>query len=434
MSLRKRGGDATPEFAMDFIEIDRLVKPPQSPEERRLLHHFVTATSSTMVPVDGLHNPWKSIYPLIASRSATSPGVRSLHHALLAQSAYHLINLLGKDAACPEKTRAGYHYGRALRELRRNLRTSTVYEESLAALLAIPLAEHVFRGDADGWHVHYAAAIEFVCQHAPSRPWTKSIEAWTVSQSFALEYLILQTSKGCPSSSSRIPTSMHNVLDELLDKPSFGYTHGGTGHIFRMIYQIRCLEEDMYQEHPQGFTGVMNAAMQTKLSAIIRQLEMPIEDQVDIYVRHQETYGIEISRHMRTSIHLHIELFTVGVELYLLSTVLRCPPCSVHEKVDKVLAATADYVDLQQRGSFSIWPVFMAATQAYTPEAQSLATYCLQSADDTGAANRRDVHRLVRQVWFGRQRLAETLRCDPGGLFIDWREAMKGLGLNVLLL
>lgn len=165
-----------------------------------------------------------------------------------------------------------------------------------------------------------------------------------------------------------------------------------------------------------------------------RQLEMPIEDQVDIYVKHQETYGIEISRHMRTSIHLHIELFTVGVELYLRSTVLRCPPCSVHEKVGKVLTATAHYIHLQQRGSFSIWPVFMAATQAYTPEAQSLATYCLQNAEDTGAANRRDLHRVVRQIWFERQRLADTLRCDPEGLFMDWWQVMKGLDLNVLLL
>ncbi|KAK4498353.1 hypothetical protein PRZ48_011011 [Zasmidium cellare] len=426
------GREATPGFSLDIIEIGRLVPPSQSSEERRLFHHFVTSTSGTMVPVQGLHKPWKSIYPLVASQATSSSSVRSLYHALLTQAAYHLINLIGEDNATKEKARAGHHYGCALRELRKTLQTTVVYEQAFAALLAIPLAEHVFRGDANGWDVHYTAAIEFVCQHAPSRPWKKSVEAWTVSQSFALEFLILQTSRS--PSSPRMPSSVHSVLDQLLNEPGFGWTHGGTGHIFRLIYQIRRLEEDLYQKHPHGFSGVMDTATQAQVDSIIHQLEMPIEDQLNIYVEHQESFGIEVSDHMRQSIHLHLRLFTLGVEMYLLCTVLRCPPMSVREKVDEALSATVDYVDLQQQGSFSIWPVFIAATQAYTAEAQALATYCLQTAESTGAANRRDVHRLVRQVWLERERLAETLRCDARALFVDWRQVMKDLGLNVLLL
>ena len=93
-----------------------------------------------------------------------------------------------------------------------------------------------------------------------------------------------------------------------------------------------------------------------------------------------------------------------------------------------------DYIELQHSGTFSIWTVYIAATQAYTPELQTSAIQCLDLAATSGTGNRRKVQRVVRQVWLEREAIAREVRCDPGTVFVNWRNIMKALNGSVLLL
>jgi hypothetical protein len=407
----------------------------RSAEESRLLHHYLATTSTSMVPIDDIGNPWRLVYPSIAFQTTSSNSARSLYHAMLAQSAYHLSNLRDVESACYEKKLATRHYGAALSELRKSLASPRDgYCSTLAALLACALAEHVFRGEAPGWQVHFQAAGEFVCQYARSRPWTLSKEAWTVTQNFALEVLISQTSQGVSENPSGIASKVRTVLRELMDEPAFGYSHGGTAHVFRALYHVQCFEERLALTGIAPDIGSMEIGLREQLRAIIEQLSMPVDDEVEVYIEHRLRCGVDVSSSMRELITQHLQLFTDAVMIYLFSTVLRYPPCAVHQKTTSVLTATTGYIELQHTGAFSIWPVFIAATQAYTPELQESATQCLDVAEKTGSGNRREVQRVVRQIWLERQTIAQELHCDPGAVFVNWRKVMKRLNGSVLLL
>lgn len=82
----------------------------------------------------------------------------------------------------------------------------------------------------------------------------------------------------------------------------------------------------------------------------------------------------------------------------------------------------------------STWPVFVAAAEAYTPEAQALANRFHKFSDTLGVSNRTDMKRVVDQVWAEREGLAAAQRCSPGEVIVDWRDVMENLELDILLL
>jgi hypothetical protein len=406
-------------------------------EANRLFHHYFTFVSRGMVPVDDICNPWKSTYPSIAIEYMSYSSSRSLYHAMLAQSAYNLANLKGDVQGIGEKASAMHHYGAALRELRKSLATPAEnYSGVLGALLTIVLAEYVFQGEVDGWQDHFQAAMAFVSQHRSRRPWKQSRRAWNITQSFALTIIVSRTVEGCSTSWIGSENQVNDFLCEMMAEPGFGYTMGGAAHIFKALHQARLLEEHLIATGFVPRIADMDEATLGQLEEITRQLHMPVEGQVDTYLQFRKNCGVDDWRPLRKLVSLHLHLFNQAVMIYLLATVLRYPPCAVVERVDDVLRAASDYIDLRADlpGSFSIWPIFIAAMAAYTPEAQALATYCLNVAETTGTRNRRELHRVVRQVWADREQLAREHLCDPGAVFVNWRDVMTRLDAHILLL
>ena len=85
-------------------------------------------------------------------------------------------------------------------------------------------------------------------------------------------------------------------------------------------------------------------------------------------------------------------------------------------------------------GEPSIWPVFIAAVEAYTPESQALATHFFGESKTRGTGLREEMRNVVCQVWADRERLSAEWQCSPGGVSVNWRAVTKKLGVDVLLL
>ena len=86
------------------------------------------------------------------------------------------------------------------------------------------------------------------------------------------------------------------------------------------------------------------------------------------------------------------------------------------------------------RAAVSIWPIFIAAAEAYTAEAQALAECVLSLSTSFGAANRAVIHRVVKQIWSEREEAAAQRQCEVGDVLVDWREVLKNLDVEILLL
>ncbi|RDW56511.1 hypothetical protein BP5796_13152 [Coleophoma crateriformis] len=410
--------------------------PGGSHEENLLFYHYVCNISVVMTPIDDGHNPWKSTYPSIAVRDLSSSSTRALYHAILAQSAYFLANVKGPVRGKGENLSAMRYFGMAIRELRESLmEPSKDYISVLAALLTIILGEHVFKATSRGWRNHLQGAAGFVTQYLAQQPWRLSYDAWIITQNFALSYVIAQTVGSCSATAANNNIDIYDVLCDVMARPGFGYTIGATARLIKAIYKARQLEEQMTAA---GFSSPsvnfqdMSKNVCVQVEEIIQQLQIPLNDEVEVIMKRQpEPQHRDV---VQTRVQLHFHLFNSAVMIYLLRVVLRHPPSAVFDYVWEVLNDTMTFINMGGGGCVSIWPVFIAAAEAYTPKLQEMADSCLIYLEGKVTGNRKDVRRVVHQVWADRGQLVAERQCDPGEVLVDWRAIMKRLDVDILLL
>ncbi|KAM0482016.1 hypothetical protein ACHAPX_003350 [Trichoderma viride] len=407
--------------------------PTATRYENYLFYHYLLI-STAMLPVDvkDSTNPWRSVYPLMAAQNTTSG--RSLYHAMLAQSAHHLGKLKGEENGQKDEVKATYCFGMALRELQQALEEPTQdYSSVLAAILTITSTEHVFRSSSQGWRGHFRAATRFVIRHLARRPWKLTHEAWAVTQSFVLSHVIAHTAHKpytlAISQSHDEDDNSEDVYDVLCDiaaNSSFGYTIGSTERLIKALYHVRKLEAQMAAE--AGTTTSFTDTNATNLSqveeamTILNDLQNPPDDGLDAYLDSAGPVRMPLNR-ARTLASLHINLFRNAVGIYLLSAVLRFPPSTVAGYVMDVLSDAW------------LFPLFVAAVDAYSPKAQDIAERILELAANTsGVKNRYDVKHLVHKVWAMRIDLARESNCGPGDVWIDWRDVMTQMDMDILFL
>ncbi|RDW58604.1 hypothetical protein BP6252_13080 [Coleophoma cylindrospora] len=289
--------------------------PSGNCEEHRLFYHYVCNISIVMTPIDDGHNPWKSTYPSIAVRDLSSSSTRALYHAILAQSAYFLANVKGPVRGKGEKLSAMRYFGMAIRELRESLtKPDKDYISVLAALLTVILGEHVFKATSRGWRNHLQGAVGFVTQYLAQQPWRLSHDAWIITQNFSLSYVIAQTVGSCSETADNNKTDIYNVLCDVMARPGFGYTVGGTARLIKAIYKARQLEEQIAAARfPSTQVNLqdMSKEMRVQVEEIIQQLQIPLNDEVEVIMeRHHEPQHRGV---VRTRVQLHFHLFNNAV-------------------------------------------------------------------------------------------------------------------------
>jgi hypothetical protein len=438
VKAKARGRDRSPAALSIPQAPNQTLTPDGSREEDCLFYHYIINVSSGMLPVDVGCNPWKSTYPSLALEALGSDSTRALYHAILSQSSYHLSNLKGPMRGARERTNAMRYFGMALRELRESLAPPNKdYSSGLAALLTVTLVEHVFRGRADkprDWRTHFQGAMGFVTQHLTQQPWTVSRDAWVVTQNFVLSIILAHTVGRRSLSATDSIANLYSVFSGVTRKTDFGFTIGGTARLIETIYKIKLLEEQMLSmDHTDG-TQAMDEDMLLQVEEIRAKLQVPIDEEVDAFMHHGDPGDKVASARTRTLVKLHFHLFNSAVFIYFSRTILRNPPAAVAEYVWEVLTDAMTFAELQQAATVSLWPVFVASAEACSPEAQALASHYLVRSGKLGVGNRQEAQRIVHQVWIDREQLAAEWNCEPGQVSVDWREVMRRLDSDVLLL
>jgi hypothetical protein len=408
--------------------------PGRCHEENHLFFHYVSRISGLMMPIDDADNPWKSTYPSIAVQDASSHSTRALYHAMLAQSAFLLASSKGPERGVKDNASALRHYGIALRELRDSLATPTEeYSSVLAALLTLILAETAALGKIRTWRHHFRGAIGFVTQYLSRQPWLLSRDAWVITQSFALNIVLAQTAGNHGSSMDHI-SKVYGVLCDVTAEPRFGFTIGGNARLIKAVYRTLLLEEQISSTSRLTRGGpVVSEDVVMQAAEIIRQLRDSLKNDVDLYIQHREDGGHAVLPRARTLVKLHLHLFNRAVMIYLFRMVLRYPPSAVADYVYEVLTSAIVFLDMNGSEP-SIWPVFIAAVEAYTLELQALANHFFDESKRRGTGLREDIRRVVCQVWADRVQLSVKLQCSPGEVSVDWREVTNRLEADVLLL
>ena len=416
-----------------FIPPSPSIAPNDNREESRLFFHYVSHVSGLMIPIEDVGNPWKSTYPSLAIREASSNSRNSLYHAILAQSAFHLAASKGPERGAQDNAAALRHYGIGLRQLRDSLTAPTEeYSSVMAALLTVILLETIARGKLRTWRHHFRGATGFVSQYFSQKPWLMSRDAWIITQSFAQDIVLAHTAGNDSATTDHI-SKIYGVLSEVAAEPRFGFTIGGNARLIKAVYHTLLLEERIATVHPSPDEQVVDEDILMQSEQIVDQLRDSLKNDVDLYLQHQERDGVKMLPRTRTLVKVHLHLFNKAVMVYLHRMVLRRPPSSVADYVSEVLTNAIVFLDMNG-GEPSIWPIFIAAVEAYTPEAQDMVNHFFDESKLRGTGLREDMRGIIRQVWADRERLSAESQCSPGDVSVNWREVTKRLDVDLLLL
>lgn len=400
--------------------------------DNELFYHYISHLAGMMTPIDDERNPWKSTYPSMAVREVTSNSTVSLRHAILSQSAFQLASIKTTDSG-KYLTAAARYFGIAVHKLRNSLETpSKNFSSTLAAMLSITLADHVFYGRTAGLRHHIQGAVQYVAQHVQQKPWVKSHDAWIVTQSFVVHTLMSQLIGGAGEISPDANSAFQEVFHDVIANPDFAYTMGSTPRIMNALYQARLLEVQLggagslQQCKPHLFGDTLD-----QVGKVFAELHAPLDAEIDLYMNRQRPKSTLAEQ--RKFIASNLSLFNSAVTIYFVRMVLCCPPTTAMDLVSQVLSTAVEILK-SDRAAVSIWPIVIASAEACTSEAQQLADAALSLSTGFGIANRLLIRRVVHSIWAERMKMAAQQQCEVGEVLMDWRQLLKQLDVDILLL
>lgn len=393
-------------------------------DDAAVFYHYMTWVAPLMVPVDDADNPWTSVYPSTALQD-TSPASCALYHAILAQAAFNLANLYGDtNDDGPKKTAQGLeHYGASLQHLYQCLGSSPEeeYDACMATLYTLVITGAYARQKLP-WRDHFGGTGGMVTKFREQQPWVQSSGSWVISQSLALSFEIAQTSNTHTRERSSLTDTL---LGDVSSRCEFGFTIGSSGQVLQVISSIRLLAERIA-------TGDIPENPGELIQTYIAELTLPSEstEHYDIEETWEYTPRKDRAEYLQ---RLHLRLFRNAAIIYLFRTVLNVPPQGVVKYVSTVLQDTLSFIQLHG-GAVSMWPVFIAAVEAYEVRDQQIVEQWFDISGQLGIQNRRTARKVIRAVWEKRSQEATNRRLKQCQIAIDWREIQQFLGLDLLLL
>lgn len=207
--------------------------------------------------------------------------------------------------------------------------------------------------------------------------------------------------------------------------PSYGFTLGASGTILDCISKITRLQHVMANQRND-----MSRQVDETLEYILSQLNccrnQALGDMIeDEYANQEPSLQTLLERSQNKA-------FIYATYIYLYRTLFDVPPRSVRGYVAETLRHVDDFFSLSE-GNFSIWPAFIAAVEAYTIDDMAAARRWLKRSTSFGMGNRESVQKVVQEVWRMREDRCEALDIDRGIIAVDWREVMREMDCDVLL-
>ncbi|KAM0257248.1 hypothetical protein ACHAQJ_004486 [Trichoderma viride] len=400
-----------------------------SRDEAMIFYHYVTWIAPLMIPVDSAENPWKSVYPSTALQDSSAAS-RALYHAILAQSSFNLANLHeeNRETYRQKESVALEHYGASLRELSQclNYTKEAEYNACAATLYTLMISEGHARGSV-AWRSHFNGAGGFVAQFGQQKPWIQSTHSWVISQSLALSFEISQTANAKPYNRSPITEIL---LEGVASRQNFGYTIGASCNVLRIISSIRLFAEQIALGDVPNNLGIL---IQSYVIELLPQNHTKCDIDLDVPERESVVELLPKKEQLKFLDCLHLRLFRTATLIYLYQAILKVPPRGVGKYVRSVLLDTMTFIHMRG-GAVSMWPVFIAATEATDEADQRMVERWLAVSSQLGMHNRLVAGTVIRQIWQDRSQEAVARGLEPDQVVLDWKTIQQRLGVDLLLL
>ena len=446
--------------AMRLTPTPRLLTE-QDDADSTLLHHYTVHVAPNMMPFNDPRNPWQSSYPLL-TRCGDSPGHRSLYHAILAQAASNLAHL-GVDV---ETNRAltMEHHAKSIEDLRKNLQDSHKdFSIALASMLTLVVAEDHYE-ESNTWRLHLNGAWDLLSSSQDHKPWLDNDFAWVTTQSLCI-LKIMNTSTTLEEQA---------LIGAIAERSDFGFTSGATPELMTSIMEVNSLCMQIRQTRPTlgamdylqrgssrssrapsvavtnpSSTGpqlsaasassgghlfsVSAASSPATLASTLSSPTFPVNSlnqTINNLLHRIENCVLEPTDPV---VRAHHRIFLLGTLIYAHRRLLNPPPFALFPYLASLLDCVALYPTIGG-GQIALWPVFMAAVEAYKEEHKDQVRKWMDRADLVGVPSRKDVRMLIEEIWNVREQTAENEGREECEIVIDWNSVMNRLGLDILLI
>ncbi|KAI1844464.1 hypothetical protein JX266_009351 [Neoarthrinium moseri] len=137
--------------------------------QKRLIHHWITFTSSKLVLVDEPHNPCRTMMLPMALRGILSSlnestADVSIFHAICACAAYNLFELGGRRVD-EDRDLAWTHDQQAIRHLRQNLvQGDQQHSQSIAMAIMACITIEAISGNTGRWRTHLDGGLAYLVE------------------------------------------------------------------------------------------------------------------------------------------------------------------------------------------------------------------------------------------------------------------------------
>ncbi|KAK5045295.1 hypothetical protein LTR84_009401 [Exophiala bonariae] len=335
----------------------------------------------------------------------------------------------GRKESSPQSTRL---YSLAMAELRNSIDDGSVDYLGLLTTVLTFLFIEMFRGTSNTWRYHLSAGWKYLQHHCASGTWTSSEDAWYVTQSFYLLRIESETSlewqDGVDLLEDQISSSEDAVsLERLSRYTSFGSTIGASGSILTRLSEINRLSRQLTQ------TGFGDGADPSFLD--LEEVPIPGRNMNVLMLElgsvtsddDQECISVE-----KEAQQLHLRAFEVATVIYHHQIFGTSTPEQLAPYVHAVLYYITRFLEICG-GNYTLWPVVIAGVEAYTDDEMILFSTLFENAKSVGMRNRVKAKQLMEGVWAIRSSIATETGQTPGNIRVNWRQVMRQLDIDVLL-
>lgn len=403
-----------------------------------IFYHFVQDVAPGLMPSHDRRNPW-SAYPSIALHHRSN-GKKHLFNSLMAHAAISLANK-GYDEARMIAASAKY-YVLAVQELRLLIGgLSTDYVGSLTTILTLLITEvrsprgltcftsantalKLYHGRPKTWRPHLNGGWQFLLQHE-GQGWELSEQAWYATQSFCLIKIIGDTTSFCPPVAP-LASSCHTeayIMDAIISDERFGLTSGASNSLMRCLADINILSLQLDSSFDVLSTAraALDVLRRLKLCRDSDQLVILTDDNGEVIQREQ------------AMAQYHLRAFVAAAHIFFYQVFYNVGPCSVAEYVSEVLDNLTMFIAIGGV-NFTIWPAFIAAVEVFQIEDKTTVEQMFAGSHATSSQHRCNIRAVVKEVWRVREERAAESGLEVRIVTVDWRDVMRDLDLDLMLL
>lgn len=207
----------------------------------------------------------------------------------------------------------------------------------------------------------------------------------------------------------------------------FGSTMGASVSVMECISEINRLSKIRNSQEKYSTAKPIALCLVRMLSASSNLAKGTLsDDEMD------DTAAIATDA-LRKEHEAHIRAFKTATLIYYYQTCDEVIPRDMAPYVAEVLESLATYRACRG-GNPTLWPAFVAGAEVYTARGKSMVTELFESTFKMGMMNRVKMLALLKRVWQIRDSTALTTGQNPDAIRVDWREVMRDMDIDILLL